>query len=179
MSRIGKQPITIPAGVTVTIDQRVVKVTGPKGTLELKLPLKIEVTIVEGQVIVSRTGEDKPTRSNHGTFRAHINNMILGVQTLWQKELEIRGTGYKATVSGDKLIVTAGFIHTVDILAPAGVQFQVTDDTKILVTGIDKTKVGQTASNIRKIRPPEPYKGKGIRYLGEIIKLKAGKTAKA
>jgi large subunit ribosomal protein L6 len=179
MSRIGKQPITIPAGVTVTIDQRLVKVTGPKGTLDLKLPLKIEVTIVDGQVIVSRTGEDKPTRSNHGTFRAHINNMILGVQTPWQKELEIRGTGYKAAVSGDKLIVTAGFIHTVDISAPAGVQFQVTEDTKILVTGIDKIKVGQTASNIRKIRPPEPYKGKGIRYLGEIIKLKAGKTAKA
>jgi large subunit ribosomal protein L6 len=179
MSRIGRLPITIPAGVTVAVNANIVTVTGPKGTLTLKTPLKIVVEQKDDQVIVSRLSEDKKVRSNHGSIRAHINNMIQGVQTPWHKELLIKGTGYKAVLSGNKLIVSAGFIHTVDVVAPAGIQFQVFEDTKVTISGADKTVVGQVASNIRKIRPPEPYKGKGIRYENEFIKLKAGKTAKA
>jgi large subunit ribosomal protein L6 len=179
MSRIGRQLITIPENVTVTIDKSIVTVTGPKGTLNLNLPARIEVSIEDKILTVKRLTEDKKTRSNHGAIRALINNMIIGVVTPWQKDLEVRGTGYKASVSGDKLTVIAGYIHPVYITAPKDVAFIVTDETKINVTGLDKTIVGQVASNIRKIRPPEPYKGKGIRYLNEFIKLKAGKTAKA
>jgi large subunit ribosomal protein L6 len=179
MSRIGKQPITIPTGVTVTVNESLVTVTGPKGTLTLKTPIKINVEVKDNQVIVTRVTEDKKTKSNHGSTRAHINNMILGVQNPWKKELEVRGTGYKAQLNGNKLRLTVGFIHPVDIVAPEGVQFQVAEDAKITVTGSDKTVVGQVASNIRKVKPPEPYKGKGIRYLNEFIKLKAGKKAKA
>ncbi len=179
MSRIGKQLITIPPEVSVTIDGSIVKVTGPKGELILNLPQKIEVSVADGQITVNRLTEDKKVRSNHGTIRAHLNNMVKGVVTPWQKNLEIRGTGYKASVAGDKLTVSAGYIHPVVIKAPQGIEFIVTEDTKITVTGIDKTVVGQVASNIRKIRKPEPYKGKGIRYADEFIKLKAGKTAKA
>lgn len=179
MSRIGKQLISIPTGVTVTVDSNKVNVTGPKGTLILNIPFKINVEVKDNQVLVTRFSEDKKVKANHGTTRAHINNMIQGVITPWKKELEIKGTGYKANVSGNKLIVNAGYIHPVEMIAPEGIQFQVTEDTKILVTGCDKTIVGQVASNIRKIRKPEPYKGKGIRYVGEVIKLKAGKKAKA
>lgn len=179
MSRIGRLPISIPAGVTVNIDRNVVTVSGPKGTLTLKTPLKINVEQKNDQIVVTRLSEDKKVRSNHGSIRAHINNMIQGVQTLWKKELLIKGTGYKAVLSGDKLIVSAGYIHPVEVIAPEGIQFQVFEDTKVTITGSDKTIVGQVASNIRKIRTPEPYKGKGIRYVDEFIKLKAGKTAKA
>ncbi len=179
MSRIGKQPVTIPAGVTVTIENRLVTVTGPKGTLTLTIPFKIEVEVKDDQVIVTRLSEDKKVKANHGTTRAHINNMISGVQTPWTKELEIKGTGYKASVNGNKLKVLAGYIHPVEVTAPEGIQFQVPEETKIIVTGIDRMVVGQVASNIRKIRKPEPYKGKGIRYADEFIKLKAGKKAKA
>jgi large subunit ribosomal protein L6 len=179
MSRIGKQIITIPQDVSVKIDESLVKITGPKGELTLNIPQKIEVSVADGQITVKRLTEDKKVRSNHGTIRAHLNNMVKGVVTPWQKSLEIRGTGYKASVAGDKLTVHAGYIHPVVIQAPQGIQFIVAEDTKITVTGIDKTIVGQVASNIRKIRKPEPYKGKGIRYADEFIKLKAGKTAKA
>lgn len=179
MSRIGNLPVLIPNDVTVTIDHRLITVTGPKGILTLPIPLKINVEIKDNQVIVSRLSEDKKIKSNHGTTRAHINNMIKGVVTPWTKELEIRGTGYKFAVNGNKLITSAGFIKPVEIEAPEGVFFQLTEETKLTVSGINKVFVGQTASNIRKIRPPEPYKGKGIRYLNEFIKLKAGKTAKA
>jgi large subunit ribosomal protein L6 len=179
MSRIGNQPVLIPSGVTVTIDNRVITVTGPKGTLILPVPLKINVEVVDNKVIVSRLSEDKKIKANHGTTRAHINNMVTGVVTPWTKQMEIRGTGYKFAVNGNKLIVTAGFINPVEITAPEGVFFQLADETKLTVSGINKVFVGQTASNIRKIRKPEPYKGKGVRYLDEFIKLKAGKTAKA
>jgi large subunit ribosomal protein L6 len=180
MSRIGKQPITIPAGVTVTIDDRNINVTGPKGNVDLIIAPRIKVEIIDGQIIVTRLGEDKKTRANHGTTRAHLNNMVQGVQENWVKQLEIRGTGYKVQlISANKIRLLVGFIHPVDIEAPVGVQFQVAEDTKITVTGADRTKVGQVASNIRKVKPPEPYKGKGIRYVDEFIKLKAGKKAKA
>ena len=179
MSRIGRQIIIIPENVTVKSEGSLVTVTGPKGTLTYTVPLKIQVSIENNQVKVTRLGEDKQTRSNHGSVRAHLNNMIKGVVTFWTKELEIRGTGYKASVSGDKLTILAGFIHPVFITAPEGITISVAEETKISVSGCNREIVGQVASNIRKIRTPEPYKGKGIRYLNEFIKLKAGKTAKA
>ena len=179
MSRIGKQLISIPAGITVTVDNSVVTVTGPKGTLTLNIPFKINVEVKDSKVTVSRLSEDKKVKACHGATRAHINNMIQGVQKPWVKELEVRGTGYKASVNGNKLKLLVGFIHPVEITAPNGVEFQVQEETKITVSGADKTVVGQVASNIRKVRPPEPYKGKGVRYLNEFIKLKAGKKAKA
>ena len=180
MSRIGKQLITIPTGVTVDSESNgKVTVAGPKGTLDLIIPFKINVEVVDGHVKVSRLSEDKKVKANHGAIRACINNMIKGVQNHWTKELEIKGTGYKASVNGNKLKLLVGFIHPVEIVAPLGVEFQVPEETKIIVSGADRMKVGQVASNIRKVRPPEPYKGKGIRYLNEFIKLKAGKKAKA
>ena len=179
MSRIGRQLITIPENVTVAVTGNTVKVTGPKGELLMDFPARITVEIADGKVTVKRNGEDKMTRSQHGAIRAHILNMVKGVVTPWQKSLEIRGTGYKASVAGNKLTIIAGFIHPVIMEALPGITVQVAEDTKITVSGCDKTKVGQLASNIRKVRPPEPYKGKGIRYNNEVIKLKAGKTAKA
>ena len=182
MSRIGKQLITIPTGVTVSFgsDQdRKVIVTGPKGTLELNIPFKINVEVIDNCVKVTRVSEDKKVKACHGATRAHINNMIKGVQNFWTKELEIKGTGYKASLNGNKLKLLVGFINPVEIIAPVGVEFQVPEETKIIVSGADRMKVGQVASNIRKIRPPEPYKGKGVRYANEFIKLKAGKKAKA
>jgi large subunit ribosomal protein L6 len=182
MSRIGKQLINIPAGVTVNYSPeqgRRVTVTGPKGELKLNLPLKINVEVKDNQIFITRVSEDKKTRSNHGTVRAHLNNMVKGVVELWKKELEIKGTGYKASLIGNKLRLIVGFIHPVDIDAPEGVFFEVPEETKVIITGADKTAVGQVASNVRKVKPPEPYKGKGIRYLNEFIKLKAGKKAKA
>lgn len=179
MSRIGKQPITIPAGVSVAIDSNVIIVTGPKGESKLNIIPKIKVEIKDNQVIVSRVSEDKKIKASHGATRAHLNNMIKGVVEPWTKELEIKGTGYKAALNGNKLRLNVGFIHPVDISAPEGVTFQVPEETKIIVTGVNRTHVGQVASNIRKVRPPEPYKGKGIRYVNEFIKLKAGKKAKA
>jgi large subunit ribosomal protein L6 len=179
MSRIGNLPVSIPSGVTVTVDKRLVTVTGPKGTLTLPVPQKITVEVKDNQVIVGRLSEDKKIKANHGTTRAHLNNMIKGVVTPWTKQMEIRGTGYKFAVNGNKLIVTAGFINPREVIAPEGISFQLDDETKLTISGINKVIVGQIASNIRKIRKPEPYKGKGIRYLNEFIKLKAGKTAKA
>jgi large subunit ribosomal protein L6 len=179
MSRIGRLPITIPQGVTVVASPSEVTVTGPKGTLKIQLPQKINVEVKENEVFVSRTTETKDAKANHGTIRARVSNMVKGVVEPWKKELEIRGTGYKASVNSNKLVVMAGYIHPVEIVAPEGIQFAVNQDTQITVSGADKVVVGQVASNIRKIRKPEPYKGKGIRYVGEFIKLKAGKTAKA
>lgn len=179
MSRIGNQTISIPENVTVVVDNRQVKVTGPKGELTLNLPLKVNVEVKDNKIIVTRETNDKITKSCHGSTRAHLQNMVTGVVTPWVKNLEIRGTGYKASVSGNKLTVIAGFIHPVLITAPKGVTLEVFEDTKVTITGPDRTTVGQVGSNIRKIKPPEPYKGKGIRYFGEFIKLKAGKTAKA
>ncbi len=179
MSRIGKQLINIPAGVSVVVNSNEVTVTGPKGELKLNIPSKINVEVKDNQVFVARVSEDKKTKANHGTTRAHINNMSKGVVTPWEKTMEIRGTGYKAVLMGNKLRLNVGYIHPVDVEAPIGITFQVPEETKVIISGCDKTVVGQVASNIRKIRKPEPYKGKGIRYVDEFIKLKAGKKAKA
>lgn len=179
MSRIGKQPIIIPEGVTININTRLVTVAGSNGTLSVKLPLKIKVDFKEGQVLVTRLNEDKKVKSCHGAIRAHINNAVLGVQTFWKKEMEIRGTGYKASLNGNKLTLNVGFIHTVEMTAPEGITFELIDENRVIISGIDKTLVGQVASNMRKVRKPEPYKGKGIRYADEFIKLKPGKKVKA
>jgi large subunit ribosomal protein L6 len=179
MSRIGKQLITIPEGVTVEIKDSLVTVNGKNGSLSVKVPFKIKVEVKDSQVFVTRLSEAKTVKACHGAIRAHINNAVQGVQELWKKELEIRGTGYKAALNGNKLTLNVGFIHTVDFTAPEGITFTLDGETKIAVTGVDKTLVGQVASNIRKVRKPEPYKGKGIRYLNEYIKLKPGKKVKA
>ncbi|MBU1130045.1 50S ribosomal protein L6 [Patescibacteria group bacterium] len=179
MSRIGRQPVSIPDGVAVSIGKSSLVVKGPKGELDLDIPNKIKVELVNNQVIIKRLSEEKKTKSLHGTIRSLIENMTKGVTELWKKELEVRGTGYKAVLSGSKLVVNAGFIHTVDIDIPQGINIDIHKETEITVSGCDKTLVGQIASNIRKIRKPEPYKGKGIRYKNEYIKLKPGKTAKA
>jgi len=172
MSRIGKQLITIPTGVTVSVNSesnRKVIVSGPKGTLDLNMPFKINVEVVDDNIKVTRVSEDKKVKACHGATRAHLNNMVKGVQNFWTKELEIKGTGYKASLNGNKLKLLVGFIHPVEIIAPLGVEFQVPEETKVIVSGADRMKVGQVASNIRKVRPPEPYKGKGVRYLNEFL----------
>ncbi len=179
MSRIGKQPITIPTGVTATLANNQVTITGPKGSLNKILADKIFIEIKDNTIFVTRKTDDKQTRANHGTTRAHLNNMIKGVVTPWERKLEIRGTGYKAQVNGNKIKIWAGYINPVEMSLPEGIFAQVDEETKITISGADKEKVGQVASNIRKIRKPEPYKGKGIRYQDEFIKLKAGKKAKA
>ncbi len=179
MSRIGKSPITIPSNVTVEIANNTVKVTGPLGTLSRSVPMKINVEVKDNILTVNRLSEDKKVKACHGTIRAHINNMIQGVVTPWKKQMEIRGTGYKFALKGNQLVVTAGYINPVNVDIPSGVQCSIDEDTKLTISGADKELVGQLASNIRKIRKPEPYKGKGIRYADEFIKLKAGKTAKA
>ncbi len=179
MSRIGKQPIIIPNGVTATLANNQVTITGPKGSLNKILADKIFIEIKDNTIFVTRKTDDKQTRANHGTTRAHLNNMIKGVVTPWERKLEIRGTGYKAQVNGNKIKIWAGYINPVEMSLPEGIFAQVDEETKITISGADKEKVGQVASNIRKIRKPEPYKGKGIRYQDEFIKLKAGKKAKA
>ena len=179
MSKIGKEPIIIPEGITIDIKPRLVTVTGPKGTLSVKVPLKIEVAFKDGIVSVTRLNDDKKVKSCHGAIRAHINNAVLGVQTFWKKEMEIRGTGYKAVLNGNKVVLSVGYIHTVEMVAPEGIVFEVIGENRVIISGANKTVVGQVASNMRKVRKPEPYKGKGIRYVDEFIKLKPGKKVKA
>ena len=178
MSRIGRQPIAVPAGVTVTVDaENVVTVKGPKGTLTRKLDSAMNVAIEEGQVVVTRPNDLKRNRSLHGLSRTLIANMIEGVTNGFTKELEINGVGYRAQKQGKKLVLSLGYSHPVEMEDPEGIT--TTDDgNKITVAGIDKEKVGQFAAEIRFKRPPEPYKGKGIKYVNEVIRRKEGKTGK-
>ncbi len=178
MSKIGQKPVLIPAGVTVVIDGRNLTVTGPKGTLSLLVRQEAKVTVGETEVIVERKSESKIAKSMHGLVRSLIANMVIGVSDKWTKELELVGVGYRANVSGNKLALSLGFSHPVEFTAPEGIEFA-TAENKVIVTGIDKTLVGQIAADIRKKRPPEPYKGKGIRYVGEHVRRKSGKAAKA
>jgi large subunit ribosomal protein L6 len=178
MSRVGKLPVQIPDGVKVDIEKNVVKVTGPKGNLEWKFPRTINVKVVDGSVKVSSKGHTKSAKSMHGTSRALIFNMIKGVTEGWSKVLELVGVGYRASVSGNTLSLTVGFSHPVEIEAPEGITFKV-EKSDITVEGIDKELVGLVSSRIRAVRPPEPYKGKGIKYKDEEIVRKAGKAAKA
>src|SRR3954447_26376215 len=179
MSRIGRSPITMPAGVTIEVRDRHVKVSGPKGTLERDLPRDITVRQNDGVILVERPDDEREHRALHGLTRSLVNNMVVGVTDGFQKDLEIVGVGYRATAQGpSRLELALGFSHPVVVEAPEGVTFEVPAPTRITVRGIDKEIVGQVAANIRKVRKPEPYKGKGVRYAGEVVQRKAGKAAK-
>lgn len=179
MSRIGKLPVAVPKGVQVTLgENNTVSVKGPKGTLSQKIHKDIEVRLEEGQVVVTRPSDQKEHRALHGLSRSLIANMVEGVSNGFQKNLEIVGVGYRATKQGKKLVLNVGYSHPVEIQETDGLEFEVPAPTKISVKGIDKQAVGEMAANIRRVRPPEPYKGKGIRYENEYVRRKEGKTAK-
>ena len=178
MSRIGNLPITVPAGVDITISGADITVKGPKGTLHRTIPAEITVTKNESSLIVSRAGDGRIERSLHGLMRTLVNNMVLGVTDGFTKELEIVGVGYRAEAQGTNLRLALGFSHPVVVPAPEGISFEIPGQTKVIVKGIDKELVGQVAADIRSIRKPEPYKGKGVRYLNERVVRKAGKTGK-
>ena len=179
MSRIGKSPIPVPSGVTVTIADRHITVAGPKGSLERDIPGVITVRQDDSQLVVERPDDERENRAQHGLTRSLVNNMVVGVTQGFTKELEIVGVGYRAIAQGSNAIELAlGFSHPVRVEAPPGIEFEVPQPTRIAVKGIDKEAVGQVAANIRKIRKPEPYKGKGVRYAGERVQRKAGKTGK-
>lgn len=176
MSKIGNLPITLTGGATVEVIGREVKVTGPKGTLILKLPRGIEVKVEGGVVTVTTRNNGKSDVSNHGTIRALINNNVKGVTVGWSKKLELVGTGFRAELAGNVLNLTVGYSHPVKVTAPEGITFKV-EKTIVTVEGANREIVGQVSANIRAIRPPEPYKGKGIKYTDEVIRRKAGKAA--
>ena len=179
MSRIGRMPIAIPAGVTVTIaENNKVTVKGPKGTLERVLPEELTIKEEDGHVVVSRPNDLKRMKSLHGLTRTLINNMIVGVTNGYEKVLEVNGVGYRAAKSGNKLTLSLGYSHPVEMEDPEGIETVLEGQNKITVKGIDKEKVGQYAAEIRDKRRPEPYKGKGIKYADEVIRRKVGKTGK-
>jgi large subunit ribosomal protein L6 len=179
MSRIGKAPIPLPSAVEVSIAASRVTVKGPQGTLERDLPGSITVRQEDTTLIVERPDDERQNRALHGLTRSLVNNMVVGVTNGFAKDLEIVGVGYRATARGPGQIELAlGFSHPVTVIAPDGITFELSSPTRIRVKGIDKEKVGQVAANIRKIRKPEPYKGKGVRYAGEYVQRKAGKAAK-
>src|SRR5579872_4639319 len=179
MSRVGRAPITIPSGVEVSLAARTVVVKGPQGSLERQIPGEITVRTDDGSVIVERPNDERHNRALHGLTRSLVANMVTGVTAGFSKELEIVGVGYRAQSRGPNQIELAlGFSHPVTVDAPDGIPFEVPTPTRVVVRGIDKEKVGQVAADIRKIRKPEPYKGKGVRYLGEVVHRKAGKAAK-
>ncbi len=179
MSRIGRMPIAVPAGVTVEIaENNKVTVKGPKGTLERVLPSEMEIKLEDGQVVVTRPNDLKKMKSLHGLTRTLINNMVIGVTEGYSKVLEINGVGYRAQKQGNKLVLSLGYSHPVEMVDPEGVTTTLEGQNKITVSGIDKEKVGQYAAEIREKRRPEPYKGKGIKYADEVIRRKVGKTGK-
>lgn len=179
MSRIGKLPVSVPAGVTITVDEKnVVTVNGPKGTLSQPVSPDMQVSLEEGVLLVKRASDDKRHRALHGLTRSLLHNMVVGTTAGFEKRLEIVGVGYKAQMSGAKLVLNVGYSHPVEFTAPENISFEVPAPTKITVKGIDKQAVGQIAANIRAVREPEPYKGKGIRYEGERVRRKEGKTGK-
>ncbi|MEO6504473.1 MAG: 50S ribosomal protein L6 [Terrimesophilobacter sp.] len=178
MSRIGRLPIEIPSGVDVMVNGRAVTVKGPKGELQLAVANPIEVKLEDGHVVVTRPDDERESRSLHGLTRTLIANQIIGVTQGYSKGLEIVGTGYRVQAKGSSLEFALGFSHSVTVDPPAGISFTVDGNTKLAVHGIDKQAVGEVAANIRKLRKPEPYKGKGIRYAGEIVRRKAGKSGK-
>jgi large subunit ribosomal protein L6 len=179
MSRVGRSPIPVPSGVDVTIGAGTVTVKGPQGSLSRSVPEPITLRQEDGQVLVERPNDERQNRALHGLVRSLVNNMVVGVSSGFSKELEIVGVGYRAAAAGPtKIDLALGFSHPVSVEAPEGVTFEVPAPTRIIVKGIDKEAVGQVAANIRKIRKPEPYKGKGVRYAGERVLRKAGKAAK-
>jgi len=178
MSRIGRLPIDVPSGVDVKVDGPAVTVKGPKGELNLTVSNPIEVKLEDGQVLVTRPNDERESRSLHGLTRSLIQNQIIGVTEGYSKGLEIVGTGYRVTQKGNSLEFALGFSHSITVDPPSGISFTVDGNTKLAVHGIDKQQVGEVAANIRKLRKPEPYKGKGVRYAGEVVRRKAGKAGK-
>src|SRR5881275_653054 len=177
MSRIGRQPIELPSGVSVSISPGRVMVNGPLGELSQEVPQRMKVEQQDGSVVVSRPTDRGDDRALHGLTRSLIANMVQGVTGGFEKRLEIQGVGYRASLRGTDLELNVGFSHPVVLKAPAGITFEVPTPTEVIVKGIDKQQVGQTAAEVRKVRPPEPYKGKGIRYEGEYVRRKVGKRA--
>lgn len=178
MSRIGKMPVTVPSGVDIKIDGTHVTVKGSKGELNRDFHDRMSFEIEDGEIVVNRPDDTRESKALHGLSRALLNNMVVGVSDGFAKELEIQGVGYRAALKGKDVELQVGFSHSVLVEAPDGITFEVPEPTRINITGIDKEKVGQAAANIRKVRPPEPYKGKGIRYVGEYVRRKAGKAGK-
>ena len=178
MSRVGKNPITIPDGVTVTVADSVVTVTGPKGTLTQTIEHPVAVEVTEKEIFVSPSSNMKKISQYWGLYRALINNLVQGVTQGFEKKLQVQGVGYRVMLQGTKLVLNLGYSHPIEIEAPQGITFAV-DKNEITVSGIDKALVGQTAANIRDTRPPEPYKGKGVRYADEFVRTKVGKKAGA
>jgi len=178
MSRIGRLPIDIPGGVTVNIDGQNVTVKGPKGELSLVVSNPIRVSIEDNQVVVTRPDDERNSRSLHGLTRTLIANQITGVTQGYEKGLEVVGTGYRVATKGASLEFALGYSHPITVDPPAGITFEVEGNNKLTVKGIDKQAVGEVAANIRKLRKPEPYKGKGVRYAGEVVRRKAGKSGK-
>ena len=178
MSRIGNKPVVIPAGVTIDLKDNTVTVTGPKGELSYTFNPAITLTQNEGEVVFARPDDSKENKTIHGTTRAIFNNMVVGVTEGFQKELDLIGVGYRAQLQGNKLVLNVGYSHPVEFTPEEGLVVEVPSNTKIIVKGYDKQKVGELAANIRGVRPPEPYKGKGIRYVDEFVRRKEGKTGK-
>ena len=178
MSRIGRLPISVPAGVDIKIDAQNVTVKGPKGELALVVSNPIEVKLEDGQVLVTRPNDERESRALHGLTRTRIHNNIIGVTEGYTKKLEVVGTGYRIVSKGTGVEFALGYSHPINVEPPAGISFQVEGNNKLTVVGIDKQAVGEVAANIRKLRLPEPYKGKGVRYEGEQIRRKAGKSGK-
>lgn len=179
MSRIGKKPVVVPAGVEITVDEKnIVTVKGPKGQLSEQISKNITVEVEAGQVVVSRPNDARENRSQHGLARTLINNMVIGVTEGFSKKLQLVGVGYRAEKKGDTLVMALGYSHPVELKDPEGITTEVPSQTEIVVKGIDKALVGNYAANIRAWRRPEPYKGKGIKYENEVIRRKEGKTGK-
>lgn len=178
MSRVGNKPVDLPTGVDVQVEGSAVKVKGSKGELERTFHERISFDVGDDAVTVTRPDDSRESRALHGLSRALLNNMVVGVSAGFAKELEIQGVGYRASLKGKDVELLVGFSHPVVVEAPDGITFEVPDQNKIIVSGIDKEQVGQVAATIRKVRPPEPYKGKGIRYVGEYVRRKAGKAGK-
>jgi len=178
MSRIGNKAISIPAGVTVNVNENIVTVKGPKGELSFQFNSKLEVNVEATEVVVKRPNDSKEMKTIHGTTRAIIHNLVVGVSEGFKKTLEVNGVGYRAALQGNKLVVSAGYSHNVEKEIPAGLKVELPKNTTIVISGIDKQLVGQFAAEVRDIRKPEPYKGKGIKYDNEHIRRKEGKTAK-
>lgn len=176
MSRIGRKPITRPDNVKVTINDNIITVEGPKGVLHERIPQDISIEITDTELLVTRPSDAKNHRALHGLTRALVANMVDGVSKGYEKKLELVGVGYRAQMQGKKLVINIGFSHPVEVEPPQGIEFEVPAATKITIKGIDKQLVGNTAAHIRAIRKPEPYKGKGIKYEGEVIRRKAGKA---
>ncbi|MEM7793847.1 MAG: 50S ribosomal protein L6 [Cyanobacteria bacterium P01_C01_bin.118] len=178
MSRIGKKPVPVPSGVSVSIDSQSVIVKGPKGELSRVLPGEVNIAQEGEQIVVTRQDDSRVARARHGLSRTLIANMVEGVSKGFEKRLEIKGVGYRAAVKGKTLTMNLGYSHPVEFDPPAGIEFKVESNTNVIVSGIDKELVGTIAAKIRDARPPEPYKGKGVRYLGEMVRRKAGKAGK-